>query len=265
MNSADTSGLRVDLSGKTAVVTGSATGIGKATVKRFAESGATVVVDYLDKSADADELVDAVRNAGGKAVAIQADVSEEGAVERLIGETVARFGGVDILVNNAGIEHSYPVVDTPLDVWQEVIRVNLTGPFLCSRAVARAMIERGKGGRIVNVSSVHEDLAMPKNASYTASKGGVRMFMRTLALELAPHGITVNDVAPGAIATPINRDVRKDPHKDEALLAEIPLGRVGEPDEIAAMCAFLASGAASYVTGSTFVIDGGLLRYTKGL
>jgi glucose 1-dehydrogenase len=141
----------------------------------------------------------------------------------------------------------------------------LTGSFLCTRAAARAMIRRGKGGRIINISSVHEELGMPNNAAYCASKGGMRMFMRTLALELAPHKITVNDIAPGAIATRINRGVREDPQKREEMLEEIPLHRIGDPDEIAALACYLASNAAAYVTGATYIIDGGLTQYTKGL
>jgi glucose 1-dehydrogenase len=257
--------LHVDLRGKTAIVTGAATGIGKAIALRFGSSGANVVVDYRGRAEDANAIVAEIERSGGHAIAISADVTDEAAVDALIAETVQRFGGLDVLVNNAGIEEAYPLVDTPLDAWERIIKVNLTGPFLCSRAAARAMIARNRGGRIINISSVHEDLAMPNNSAYTASKGGVRMFMRTAALELAPHGITVNDVAPGAIATPINADVRRNPQQEQELLDEIPLNRVGQPEEIAALCSYLASEAAGYVTGSTFVIDGGLMRYTKGL
>ncbi|HTD34244.1 MAG TPA: glucose 1-dehydrogenase [Candidatus Elarobacter sp.] len=263
---ANTADLRVDLHGKTAIVTGSATGIGKAIALRFGRDGANVVIDYRgDEREAADAIVVELERAGGHGLALAADVTDERAVDRLVARTVERFGALDVLVNNAGIEEAHPLVDTPLDVWNRIISVNLTGPFLCSRAAARAMIAGGRGGRIVNVSSVHEDLAMPNNAAYAASKGGVRMLMRTLALELAPHGITVNDVAPGAVATPINVGVRENPEQQRELLAEIPLGRVGAPDEIAALCAYLVSGAAAYVTGSTFVIDGGLMRFTKGL
>jgi glucose 1-dehydrogenase len=256
--------VRVDLRGKTAIVTGAATGIGKAIALRFGQSGANVVIDHRAKE-DADAIVREIEQHGGHGLSVAADVTDESQVDALVSQAVEHFGGLDVLVNNAGIEQAHPVVDTPLDVWQRILNVNLTGPFLCSRAAARAMIARGRGGRIINISSVHEDLAMPNNAAYAASKGGVRMFMRTLALELAPHGITVNDVAPGAIATPINRSVRDDPEQARELLEEIPLKRVGQPDEIAALCTYLASDAASYVTGATFVIDGGLTRYTKGL
>jgi glucose 1-dehydrogenase len=257
--------LRVDLRGKAAIVTGAASGIGRAIALRFGRDGARVIVDYRGQPGDAQAVVAEIERAGGSALAVEADVALEADAERLVATAVERFGGLDVLVNNAGVEDPHPFVDTPLEVWERIVRVNLTGPFLCSRAAARAMIARGRGGRIVNISSVHESLAMPNNAPYAASKGGVRMLMRTMALELAPHRITVNDVAPGAIATPINQSVRDDPKQSKALLEEIPLGRVGEPEEIAALCTYLASEAAAYVTGATFTIDGGLSRYTKGL
>ncbi|HEY1656273.1 MAG TPA: SDR family oxidoreductase [Candidatus Tumulicola sp.] len=257
--------LRVDLSGKTAIVTGAATGIGSAIAARFAQSGANVVVDYKDKRDDAEQVIEAIRRDGGRGELVEADIGQERGADTLVGAAVERFGTLDILVNNAGIEANHPVVEMPLEVWQNILHVNLTGSFLCARAAARAMIRRGKGGRIINISSVHEDLAMPNNAAYCASKGGMRMFMRTLALELAPHEITVNDIAPGAIATRINRNVREAPHKRKELLEEIPLHRVGDPDEIAALACYLASKAAAYVTGATYVIDGGLTQYTKGL
>lgn len=259
--------LRVDLSGRTAIVTGAATGIGSAIAARFALSGAHVVIDYPDEAnrQQAEEVIQAIRSNGGNGELVRADVAQELGANRLVEAAVERCGSLDILVNNAGIEESHSVVEMPLDVWERIIRVNLTGSFLCARAAARAMIAGGRGGRIINVSSVHEDLAMPKNAAYCASKGGMRMFMRTLALELAPYGITVNDIAPGAIATRINRNVRTDPSQQKELLDEIPLHRVGDADEVAGLATYLASDAAAYVTAATYVIDGGLLQYTKGL
>jgi glucose 1-dehydrogenase len=163
-------------------------------------------------------------------------------------------------VNNAGIEKKISFLEYPLDEWQKIMAVNLTGPFLCSQAAARQMIQQGKGGRIINISSVHEDLPMPTNAPYCASKGGLRMLMRTIAVELAPHQITVNNIGPGAIYTPIDRDVESDPKLNEQILAEIPLGRWGKPEEVAQLAVYLASDAAAYVTGSTHFIDGGMLR-----
>lgn len=259
--------LRVDLSGRTAIVTGAGTGIGSAIATRFAQSGANVVLDYHgdDDRAGAEQVFNNIRADGGETELVQADVGQERDAEQLVQAAVERFGSVDILVNNAGVETECPVVELSLDDWERVLRVNLTGSFLCSRAAARRMIGQKRGGRIINISSVHEDLPMPKNSAYCASKGGIRMFMRTLALELAEHGITVNDIGPGAIATRINRDVRQDPREHNALIDEIPLHRIGEPDEVAALACYLASNAAAYVTGATFFIDGGLMRYTKGL
>jgi glucose 1-dehydrogenase len=259
--------LTVDLAGRTAVVTGAATGIGHAIAARFAKSFANVVVDYHadEDYLDANGLVDSIQQAGGNAILVRADMTVETDVDALIASAVREYGGIDILVSNAGIEESHPIVDMPLDVWERILRVNLTGSFLCARAAARAMIARGQGGRIINISSVHEELAMPHNSAYTASKGGMRMFMRTLALELAPHGITVNNIAPGAIATRINQDVRQNPEQREKLLSEIPLGRIGQAGEVAGLALYLASRAASYVTGATYVIDGGLLQSTEGL
>ncbi len=259
--------LRVDLRGRTAIVTGASAGIGSAIATRFARSGAHVFVDYPSEAerGHADEVRAAIERDGGTCELVRADVAQEAGASALVRAAVERRGGIDILINNAGIEESHSVVEMPLAVWNRIIAVNLTGTFLCARAAAQAMIGRNRGGRIINVSSVHEDLAMPKNSAYCASKGGVRMFMRTLALELATYGITVNDIAPGAVATRINRQVRQKPHERTELLEEIPLGRVADPNEIAALACYLASDAAGYVTGATFVIDGGLMRYTKGL
>ena len=250
---------------KVAIVTGSATGIGRAIATQLAHDGASVAIDYVGSSARADDLVHALETVGARAVAIAADVSDEAQVDMLVSETVGRFGRLDILVNNAGIEHEYPFLETPTAEWNKVIAINLTGPFLCSRRAAKQMVAQGGGGRIINISSVHEDLPMPTNSPYCAAKGGVRMLMRTIALELAPHGITVNNIAPGAIDTPMDAPLKKDPGKMHALLAEIPLRRMGKPHEVAELCAYLASDAAAYSTGSTFFIDGGLMRHAGSL
>lgn len=253
------------LSGKVAIVTGGATGIGAAIVTALVECGAKVVIDYVGDAQPADTLRDALSPKNGEVLAVDANVAKAEDVEKLISATVAAFGRLDILVNNAGIEHRYPFVDTPDDVWSSILSVNLTGPFFCSRAAARQMIAQGGQGRIINISSIHEDVTAPTNAPYCASKGGLRMLMRTIAVELAPHGITVNNVAPGAIDTPMDEPTKANHAKDEQLMAEIPLGRWGKPSEIAALCRFLCSDDASYITGTTLVIDGGMMRQAGSL
>jgi glucose 1-dehydrogenase len=253
------------LTNKVAIVTGAATGIGQAIAFAFARAGASVAVDYVGESAFADETVKTIADAKGTAISIDADVSDPAQVQNLVDQTVAKFGRIDILVNNAGIEFKHPFVDFPIDLWNKIIAVNLTGPWLCAQAAARHMIKQGGGGRIINISSVHEDLPMPTNAAYCASKGGLRMLMRTIAVELAPHKITVNNIGPGAIYTPIDKDVEADAAMDNELMAEIPLGRWGRPEEVADLAVYLASDAAAYMTGSTHFIDGGMLRKAGSL
>ena len=255
----------MNLENKVCIITGAATGIGKAIATKFVKEGAAVVIDYVGNSSHADELTSALKTIGGRVVAIAADVSDAKQVAMLVEETVKAFGRLDVLVNNAGIEKKMPFVDTPEEEWDTVIAVNLTGPFLCSQRAAKQMIAQGDGGRIINVSSVHEDLPMPTNSPYCAAKGGLRMLMRTIAVELAPHKILVNNVAPGAVDTPMDASLKADPKEMNQLLAEIPLDRMGKPEEIAAMCAFLASNEASYSTGSTFFVDGGLMRHGGSL
>jgi glucose 1-dehydrogenase len=248
------------LQDKVAVVTGSATGIGRAIATEMVREGARVVIDYVGPSDKADELVHALQTVNGSATAVAADVSDAAQVDMLVEHAVKTFGRIDIFVNNAGIEHEFPFLETPKSEWDKVIAVNLTGPFLCSQRAAKQMVAQGGGGRIINVSSVHEDLPMPTNSPYCAAKGGLRMLMRTIAVELAPHGITVNNVAPGAIDTPMDAPLEADKAKMKALLDEIPLHRMGKPQEVAALCVFLASDEAGYITGSTYVIDGGMMR-----
>jgi glucose 1-dehydrogenase len=254
-----------NLRDKVAVVTGAATGIGRAIATQLVRDGAKVVIDYVGSSDQADELANALGTIGGDAIAVAADVSDPAQVDMLVEHTVKTYGRLDIWVNNAGIEKEYPFLETPLDYWHEVIAVNLTGPFLGCQRAAKQMVAQGGGGRIVTISSVHEDIPMVTNAPYCAAKGGVRMLMRTIAVELAPHGITVNNIAPGAIDTPMDAPTKADPEKMRALLAEIPLGRMGKPQEVAHLCAFLASDEAAYVTGSTYVIDGGMMRQSGSL
>ncbi len=195
---------RTLLADKVSIVTGGDTGIGKAISVAFAREGARVVVDYFGDEQPAKAVVDEIENFGGKAYAVCADISKPDEVDDMIKATVKHFGGLDILVNNAGIEHEEPFLTTPLEEWNKVIAVNLTGVWLCSQAAAKQMVKQKRGGRIVNISSVHEELAMPTNAPYCAAKGGLKMLMRTIALELAEHGITVNDVCPGAVDTPMD-------------------------------------------------------------
>jgi glucose 1-dehydrogenase len=253
------------LADKVAVVTGGDSGIGKAIALAMAREGARVMIDYFGDVAPASALVEQIENFGGNAAAFAADVSKPDEVEALLAQTVKHFGGVDILVNNAGIEHRTPFLETPFDLYRKVIEINLTGVWLCSQAAAQQMVKQKRGGRIVNISSVHEDLTMPTNASYCASKGGVRMLMRTIAVELAPHGITVNDVCPGAVDTPMDAALKKDKRKYDALLSEIPMRRMAKPEEIAALCTFLASEDAAYITASSYVIDGGMMQKSGSL
>lgn len=253
------------LKSKVAIVTGAATGIGQAIAVAFAREEASVTVDYIGNESSTAQTMKAIQEAGGKAIPVAADISSPADVNHLVSRTVEAFGRLDILVNNAGIEKKFPFTDYPLNEWQKIIAVNLTGPFLCAQAAAKQMIRQGGGGRIINISSIHEDLPMPTNAPYCASKGGLRMLMRTIAVELAPHQITVNNIGPGAIYTPIDRDVESDAQLNKQILAEIPLGRWGKPEEVGNLAVYLASDEAAYVTGSTHFIDGGMLRNAGSL
>ena len=253
------------LEGKVAIITGSATGIGMACAQAMAREGACVTVDYVGNPASAQGVVDAIKQAGGRALAIEADVSKGDQVQHLVDETVREFGRLDIMHNNAGWEKKVPFLDMPFDIYQQVIDINLTGTFLGSQIAARQMVKQGDGGRIINTSSVHEDVTMPTNAPYCAAKGGIRMLMRTIAVELAPHKITVNNIAPGAIFTPIDADIQANPELEAELMAEIPLRRWGQPEEVANLAVFLASDEASYITGATYYIDGGMSRQSGSL
>ncbi len=254
------------LDNKVAIVTGSATGIGKAIAYAFVREGAAVTIDYVGHFEEAVRaMVTDISNNGGRAIAVEADVSQQDQAKALVAKTVETFGGLDILVNNAGIEKKVPFVDVSLELWNRVIGVNLTGPFLCSQEAARQMIQQGRGGRIINISSVHEDLPMPTNVPYCSAKGGLRMMARTMCVELAPHSITVNNIGPGAIDTPMDADLKAQPDLFNELLDEIPLHRMGQPEEIGNLAVFLASDESAYITGSTYFIDGGMLRMAKSL
>jgi glucose 1-dehydrogenase len=244
-----------------ALVTGGGQGIGRAIVERFAHEGADVVVNYRSGPAMADEVVQMARAAGVRALAIQADVAQVPEVRRLIEQAVAEMGGLDILVNNAGVETHAPFWDVAEADYDKVLDVNLKGPFFATQAMVRHLKASGRPGRIVNVSSVHEELPFPNFAAYCASKGGLKMLTRNLAVELGPLGITINSVAPGAIATPINTALLNDPVKLKSLTEQIPLARLGTTDDVTGVAVFLASDEAGYVTGSTYVVDGGLTWY----
>lgn len=254
------------LSGKVALVTGASSGIGKAIAIELGRQGAHVVVNYIGHPEAADDVVNTIERAtgGSAAVAIRADVSRQNEVGAMIAQTIARWGHLDVLVNNAGIEQEEPFLEKTEDEWDKVIAVNLKGAFLCTQLAAREMAKRNTG-TIINISSVHEDLPFPGYAAYCASKGALRMLCRDLALELAKYHINVVNVAPGAINTPINERTMSDPEKLLALKREIPLGRVGEPSEVAKLVCYLASDAGSYITGTTVVIDGGLMHQTGSL
>jgi glucose 1-dehydrogenase len=255
----------LQLQNKVAVITGSSLGIGSAIALALAREGAAVAVDYRSHPDEAKQIVDEVAGSGGRAVSVHADVSDPGDVRNLIQRAVEEFGRLDIMINNAGIEEKMPFLETPLDVWNRTIAVNLTGAWLGCQEAARQMVAQGGPGRIINVSSVHEDLPMPTNSPYCAAKGGLRMLTRTIAVELAPHDITVNNIAPGAVDTPMDAPLKGDPDRMQQLLSEIPLQRMGKPEEVAALAVYLASDAAAYVTGSTFVIDGGMMRHSGSL
>jgi len=248
------------LTGKIAVVTGSGSGIGQAIAERLAQDGATLIVDYVTHPEEAQGTVDKIVSAGGKAIMLQADVTSLTDTARLIDDAWQQLGGCDILVNNAGIEKSANFVDVTEADFDSVMDVNFKGAFFLTQAFVRKLVAARRPGRVINISSVHEDMVFPHFSTYCASKGAMRMLMRDLCVELGPLGITVNNIAPGAINTPINASLLADKPKLDALLANIPLGRLGKPEEVAGVAAFLASDDGAYVTGSTYFLDGGLIR-----
>ncbi len=238
------------------LVTGAIGGIGRALCKRFANEGARVVVNCLPS--DLGEAEKFAAELDAPVLVFAADVSSFAEVSAMVAATVERFGRLDVAVNNAGIEIRAPFLDATEDDWRKVLGVNLDAAFFLCQAAARQMVKQGGGGRLINISSVHEDIPFEGFTSYCVSKGGMRMLARNLAVELAPHCITVNNIAPGAIATPINQAVLDDPQEQKNALSEIPLGRFGRPNEVASVAVFLASEEASYVTGSTYFVDGGM-------
>jgi glucose 1-dehydrogenase len=251
------------LDGRRALVTGGDSGIGQGACYELAAHGAAVAINYVGAPDEAQRMAGELQAAGAKAMAVQMDVSSEADVQRAFAATREAFGGVDLLVNNAGVERPYHLVDMPLEAWQQVIDVNLTGVFLCAREAARMMRDAKCAGTIVNISSVHEQIAWERFSHYCTSKGGMRLFAQSIAKELAPLGIRVVNVAPGAIDTPINKSVLEDPQESAKVLAEVPLGRWGHVRDIARAVVWLASEQASYVTGATLFVDGGMTLYPR--
>ena len=252
------------LNGKAALVTGSSQGIGQAIAERLAKEGANIVIDYRANPEGAAQTLKLVEAAGQKGIVVKADLSLIADVNRLVEEGQKAFGRVDILVNNAGIEKNADFWDVSEADFDAVINVNLKGVFFITQSFVRNRMAAKMPGKIINISSVHEELPFPHFTSYCMSKGGVKMMTRNLSVELAPFGITINSVAPGAIETPINTKLLNDPAKLNALLGQIPLRRLGKPQDVAGLVAFLASADGDYVTGTTFFVDGGLLwNYTE--
>jgi glucose 1-dehydrogenase len=267
------------MTGHTALVTGANHGIGAATCLALAGQGCAVLVSYLRvqdptelglqqeyrdrRGQDATAVVDQILAAGGRAVAVEADLADPAAAGRLFDAAEEQLGPVDILVNNAGVERPADFLDIPEDSWDWMLDVDLKGAFLCAQACGRSM--KSRGGAIVNISSIHEDATFPGFTPYCAAKGGMRMMMRNAALELAQYKIRVNNIAPGAIETPINESTLHDPDKMSELRRIIPLGRMGKPDDVTEVALFLASDRSRYVTGSTYYVDGGMVRFAEAL
>lgn len=249
------------LKDKVMLVSGASSGIGKAFAVRFAAEGSNVAFNYRAGGKLDAKTADAMATAmGPNVIAVEGDVSQRPDCERMVREVVARFGRLDIAISNAGIEIKEPFLEVTDDHWHRVLSVNLYGAFVFSQVAARQMVRQGQGGKIIFTSSVHEDIPLPQFTPYCASKGAIRMLMRNLAIELAPHKINVNNIAPGAIATPINAPVLNNPELLKAANSGIPWKRFGTPEEVAAVAVFLASDESSYVTGSTYFVDGGLTR-----
>ena len=253
------------LKNKVAIVTGGNSGIGKAIVLELAKQGANVTVDYVSNPDATEKLETRVAALGDRAIGVDADVSKIADLQRLIDATIKAFGRLDIMVNNAGIETRTSILETTEQQYEKVLQVNLKSAFFGTQLAAKQMIKQGGGGRIINITSVHEDWPMPGNIAYCLSKGGMRMLTRTAGVELAPHNILVVGVGPGAVATPINLSTMQNAALMKKLDAAIPLGRMAQPEEIASVVAMMAGGGASYITATTVFADGGLMQSSPGL
>ncbi len=253
------------LKNKVAIVTGGNTGIGQAIVLELAKQGANIVIDYVAHPEATEALEREVAGLGDQCIGVDADVSKIADLQKLVDAAVSKFGHLDVMVNNAGIETRTSVLDTTEDQYDAVMNINLKSAFFGTQLAAQQMIKQGKGGRIVNVTSVHEDWPMPGNTAYCLSKGGMRMLTRTAGVELAPHNILIVGVGPGAVATPINTSTMDNPALLKKLDSAIPLGRMAQPQEIASVVAFLAGDGASYLTATTIIADGGLMQSSPGL
>lgn len=252
------------LADKVVLVTGSSQGIGQAIALRLASEGADVIVAGRVDDERLRETVELVREKGRRVGVVAGDISEAAVCQHMIDEGIRQMGRIDILVNNAGVEKHAAFWDITEEHFERTLGVNLKGVFFTTQAFVRHRCDDGKGGKVINISSVHEELPFPNFTSYCVSKGGLKMMMRNLAVELAPLGININNIAPGAIATPMNANLLNNPTQLNALLKNIPLGRMGKPEDAAGLAAFLASADADYITGSTFYVDGGLLwNYTE--
>lgn len=252
-----------ELVGKVAIVTGAGSGIGHAIAERFGREGAAVCVNYFGHENQAEELAALISRAARKSIAVKADVSDPDQVQHMVQRVLKELGRIDLLVNNAGVESSAPFLEITEESWDKMLNVDLKGAFLCAQACGRAMKEHG--GSIINISSIHEDHTFPGFTPYCAAKGGMRMMMRNAALELSQYRIRVNNIAPGAIATPINEATMHDSKKMAELHRIIPLGQMGTPADVAEVALFLASDRARYVTGSTYYVDGGMVRYAESI
>jgi glucose 1-dehydrogenase len=253
------------LDGKTIIVTGGNSGIGEAIVLAMAAEGANVVIDYVAHPEETTTLIDRIEAAGGHAVGVDADVSRIADLHTMVKTAVDTYGRLDVIVNNAGVETRTSILDTTEEQYEKVLDINLKSAFFGTQFAAKQFIAQGTPGLVINISSVHEDWPMPGNIAYCVSKDGTRMLTRTAGVELGSHGIRVVNVAPGAVATPINTSTMNDPAALKKLDDAIPLGRMAQPSEIADMVVFLASGKSAYMTATTVVIDGGIMQGSVGL